>query len=233
MRPEDFLTAPCNALAHHTIGAWPDWPDPVLVLCGPAGSGKTHLARIWAAEAGAWWLPTPLTARAERQAEWLTGRYWVVDGAERASDETFLFHLINAARACRGGLLLTSRWPPAAWRPELADLRSRLMAAHLVRIEAIDDSLLAAVLVKQFRDRQLRLEPAVVDYLCLHMERSFACARNVVQAMDRLALTTKRSMSVGLARDALRALGVGEQDRTNDNDRTDDRDLTNTNEAGG
>lgn len=208
MRPEDYLVAPCNQLAFAALSSWPDWPDPVLVVCGPAGSGKTHLARIWAERSAAVWLPTPLPDLAGESPGLLDRRAWVVDGAERAGDEVSLFHLINVARACRGGLLLTSRWPPAQWSPRLPDLRSRLLGAHMVRIEPVDDQLLAAVLVKQFADRQLRVEPAVLEYLCRHMERSFAAARDVVRLMDRLALAQSRSPTMAIARQALTEIGM-------------------------
>ncbi len=205
MRAEDFLTAPCNRVAHGLLERWPEGPDPVLLLTGPTGCGKTHLARIWAQRRAAAWLTPPLADLEE--GEVLARGPWVVDDAERTGAETFLFHLVNTARAEGRGLVLVSRFPASVWRPRLPDLRSRLLAAPTVAIAAIDDELLGAVLVKQFADRQLRVPPAVVHYLVARMERSFAACRRIVDLLDHLALASGRPITTTLARDVLRAMG--------------------------
>ncbi|TVQ35142.1 MAG: hypothetical protein EA356_08465 [Geminicoccaceae bacterium] len=205
MRAEDFLVAPCNRVAHALLARWPEGQDPVLVLTGPPGSGKTHLARIWAERRSALWLEA--AGLAEPPAAWAEAASWVVDDGERCSDETFLFHLVNLARAEGRGLVLTSAFPVAVWRPRLPDLRSRLLAAPTVAIDPIDDALLAAVLVKQLADRQLRVGPQVVHYLVARMERSFVAARRLVGLLDALALERRRPITTALARDALQRLG--------------------------
>ena len=205
MRPEDFLTAACNRLAREVVESWPAGTDPVLVLTGPAACGKTHLARIWQARVGATWL-TPATAALHGPEAVLEAGPWVVDDAERLGDEALLFHLVNVARARGQGLVVVTRFEAARWRPALADLRSRLLAAPTVAIEAPDDELLGAVLVKQFADRQLRVPPAVVHYLTARMERSFAACRRVVDLLDQRALASGRAITTALAREVLARL---------------------------
>lgn len=206
LRAEDFLTAPCNRLARGVVERWPEGPDPVLVLTGPPACGKTHLARIWQARVGAGWL-APAGGRPRAAESILRAGPWVVDDAERLGDETLLFHLVNVARAEGKGLLVVSRFAASVWRPALADLRSRLLAAPTVAVAAPDDELLGAVLVKQFADRQLRVPPAVVHYLTARMERSFAACRRVVDLLDQRALASGRAINTALAREVLGAMG--------------------------
>jgi len=101
---------------------------------------------------------------------------------------------------------VVTRFAVSIWRPALADLRSRLLAAPTVAIAAPDDDLLSAVLVKQFADRQLRVPPAVVHYLTARMERSFAACRRVVDLLDHHALASGRAITTALAREVLARL---------------------------
>ncbi|SNB55571.1 regulatory inactivation of DnaA Hda protein [Arboricoccus pini] len=203
----DFLPAASNREALNAILVWPDWPATALLLAGPEGAGKTHLARIWAKRAGAvilgaadlWEAAGPLGRLGRRQAA-------VVDGADDITDEATLFHLYNALAERQGHLLLTGSRPLAEWPIRLPDLRSRLRTAWHVRIDPPCDALLAALLIKQFADRQLRVDPGVVDYLVSRMERSFPAVRLLVTALDRASLRARRPIRLTLARDVLAML---------------------------
>jgi DnaA regulatory inactivator Hda len=198
----DFLIAPCNAAAVAWIDRWPEWPAPALTLWGPAGSGKTHLLEVWRARSQAMAIvPRDLTTSAIPQ---LLGaaRAVAIDDAA-AADEEALLHLYNVLAERQGHVLLASREPPARWTIRLADLRSRLLAAPAVAVEAPDDALLGAVLVKLFADRQLRISEDLIAYLLPRIERSFAAAQDIVAALDRAALAGQRAITVRLARDVL------------------------------
>lgn len=208
---EDLVVADGNREALAWLDRWPDWPAPALALSGPAGSGKTHLGRIWAARAGATVIEgvdldgknvPDLTAMAAASSAIM------IDHADRAPERA-LFHLYNLMRERRGHLLLISEAPPAHWRIALPDLASRLRAAPAVGVAPPDDELLGSIILKQLADRQLHAGPGVVHYLVSHMERSADAARRVVAALDRRALVERREIDRRLAADVLAELQGG------------------------
>jgi chromosomal replication initiation ATPase DnaA len=206
---EDFLPAPSNRAALDAVLAWPAWPSTALILDGPEGAGKTHLARIWQARADAVYLAAAEVWGPADPFERLgAARACVVDDADRVADRRLLLHLYNLVAERRGGLLLTAGRPLAAWRIALPDLGSRLRTAWCVSIGAPGEGLLAAVLVKQLGDRQLRVDPGVVELLAARMERSFAAAAALVRRLDALSLRAGRPIGPALARAALEELAL-------------------------
>ena len=205
----DFFVSAANTAALAAVEGWRDWPQGKLVLTGPAGAGKSHLARIWAAETGAALLPAADLAAADLPA--LAARTRVaLDDAQRvagdAEAERALFHLHNMLAASGGHLLLAAPEAPNRWPVVLPDLASRLQAAPVARLERPDDALLSAVLVKLFADRQLHVAPAVIAYLATRIDRSLAAAAEVVEAIDRHSMTAHREITRAFAAEVLDSL---------------------------
>jgi len=215
---DDFIVASCNTDAVAWIDAWPNWPAPALVLHGPPGGGKSHLASVWRARAGALEIAAAAVNAAEIADALGTAQAALVEDADtHAGEEAFargLFHLYNMLAERRGHLLLTARLPVTQWPLALADLRSRLQAAQAAAIELPDEALTAALLVKLFVDRQLTVGDEVLAYLLPRMERSFDAARSLVAALDAAALDAKRNVSVPLVGEVLARLGPSGQGGT-------------------
>ncbi|MES0178246.1 DnaA regulatory inactivator HdaA [Mesorhizobium sp. M0025] len=205
---DELVVSATNREAAALVDRWPDWPSPVIVLAGPAGSGKTHLGSIWQARANAVAVDTQRIGNAITG---LGGRPALIDDVDKtAIDEAGLFHLINEVRGAGATLLLTARRFPAAWRVTLPDLASRLKAAATVEIREPDDLLLAGVITKLFADRQVEVEPHVVQYLVRRIERSLATAMRVVERLDRTALERKTPITRALAAETVSALDEGQ-----------------------
>ena len=200
---EDFLSGSCNEAALALIDAWPDWPARAMALVGPEGSGKTHLATVWAAAAGARVVSARTLGEIDLPAALATGALVVEDAAATAHERS-LFHLVNLAREENAFLLFTARSMPSTWPVATPDLVSRLRALPAVTLQAPDDAMLRGVIVKLAADRQLPLEESVVSYLLTRIERSFAAARAAVIALDREALRQGRPPSRALAAEIFR-----------------------------
>jgi len=201
---EDFLEGPSNAAALRLVERWPDWPDRVAVLVGPEGSGKSHLAAIWAEASGARLLSARALGEAHLPTALATGALVIEDLTPREFDERSLFHLLNLVREHEAFVLVTARAAPAGWTLAIADLASRLRAPAVVELAPPDDALLRAVLIKLFADRQLPVDESLIGYLVTHLERSFAAARRMVDTLDREGLRLKRSVTRALAVETLR-----------------------------
>jgi chromosomal replication initiation ATPase DnaA len=196
---DSFVEAASNEAALRLVERWPHWPAPVVVLSGPQGSGKSHLAHIWAERAGARIVAATALA-AEASSALTTGRPLAVeDVVPEGVPEHALFHLINSAKEAASGLLITSRLPAGDWRVALPDLRSRLRMAAPAALLGPDDDLLRKVLVKLFADRQLFVDKPLIDYLVVRMERSLGTAAAIVAAIDRDALASGRRPTRAMA----------------------------------
>lgn len=201
---DDFLVAPSNEAAVALIDAWPDWPDRIVALSGPAGSGKTHLAEVWRMASGAVSLAPGSLPGADMPAL-VSQRAIILEDLATltAEGERALFHLVNLVRAESAFLLITSREALARLPLALPDLTSRLKAVPQVELGPPDDALLSGILVKLFDDRQLRVTPAVIAYLASRIERSVDAARAAVAELDTASLSGKRSITVPLAAEIL------------------------------
>lgn len=209
----DFFVSPANDLALAMVDDWRNWPEGRLVLTGPEGSGKTHLAHVWAAQAGAT-IVTGGGVGAVDTAALPARSHVVVDDADRTPDrdQAALLHLHNHVLAGGGRILFTARRAPLTWSVTLPDLASRVQASATVALNAPDQGLLSAVLVKLFADRQVRVSPALVGYLVSRMERSLAMAGHLVARLDERALAQGGAINRALAAEVLDNLPPRPQD---------------------
>lgn len=208
---EDFLVSTSNEAAVALVEGWPHWPRPAIGIVGPEGTGKTHLVNVWRSRSGAESVAAAGISEGTL-ALFDKTRVLAVENIDQGiADERILFHLLNLAREKSGSLLLTSRVAPGDIAISLPDLRSRLRALPLAAIAEPDEALLKSVLVKLFADRQLGVEPHVVNHLALHMERSMEAANRVVAAADRLALARQRKVTRVIASEALAEVAAGRE----------------------
>ncbi|MCP4616400.1 MAG: chromosomal replication initiator DnaA [Bradyrhizobium sp.] len=201
---DNFLEGPANESALALIERWPDWPNRIMWLAGEEGSGKSHLATIWAERSGARVISAHAIAAASVPNALATGALVVEDLKAGGFDERALFHLMNLAREDAAFVLMTARVPPSSFDVELRDLRSRLRAVPVVSLASPDDLLFRALIVKFCADRQMTVDESLVGYLASRIERSYAGARRAVEFLDTEALRLGRPVTRALAAELLR-----------------------------
>ena len=211
MGEDDFLVSLFNVQAHGMIRRWPDWPEKLLIVCGPEGCGKTHLSRIWARTSKAINIsrgdvvPNKVLAFASAPA-------LVIEDMDAACakevDEASLFHLLNLARESGMYMLMTARTPPMSWSVNTPDLLSRLRLAPILTIDYPDDTLFRGLVAKLLHDRQLQVDPNVIEYLVLRCERSFAAAKAIVERLDIFSLSRGSRITRAIAAEALKHLDL-------------------------
>lgn len=201
---DDFLEGPANTAALSLIESWPEWPNRIMLLAGPEGCGKSHLAAIWAERAGARSISAQGLTAATVPMALTTGALVVEDLNPKTFDELALFHLMNLAREEAAFVLMTARVTPAAIEIGLRDLRSRLRAAPVVTLMPPDDHLLRALIVKFSADRQMNIDEAIVSLIATRTERSVAAARLAVERLDAESLRLGRPVTRALAAELLR-----------------------------
>ena len=184
-RDDAFLVTPSNARAAHLLEHWGAWPVMTALLVGPRRSGRTLLARIFAAKSGG----------------------TIIDDAERVN-EAELFHAWNRAQAERRPLVMVAEVPPPAWAIALPDLRSRLSASTLAEIGPPDDPLVRALFTAQFERRGLDIRPDLIDWLATRIERSHLVVMRAVDVLDQEAMERRKRLSIPLARHALTDAGL-------------------------
>ena len=207
---EDFIVAPCNARVVDRIDVWPKWADPLQYIYGPTGCGKSHLASVWMQRHSAQLVQAcTINPTTKVLDDWLSDSAkdtgLVIDGFEGlpTAGEEVVFHVINHARANNRHVLLLARLAPVALSLQLADLRSRLAAIDALAFGLPDDTLLSALFDKLFRDRQLAVDPRVIQYLLPRVERNFHDIAKLVARIDALALSRQRAISVPLVSEAI------------------------------
>jgi len=197
----DFIVGDGNRLAYGHLAAWPDWPGPLTLIEGPAGAGKSHLARIWAERVGAGYAVPETAEDLSRRGG---SKPLVVEDVDRAGyEETALFHLMNQSMRDRRPLLLTARESVANWPFATDDLKSRARLAAHFGMAWSHDIQLSQMFVKLFQDRQVGVDPKTIAYLVARMERSPGEAIALVEVMDRMALERGVPITRTIAAEAL------------------------------
>ncbi|HEX8484985.1 HdaA/DnaA family protein [Sphingomonas sp.] len=184
-RADAFLVSESNAAAVHTLEHWATWPTRAALLTGPRKSGRSLLARIFAAKSGG----------------------TILDDADRLA-EADVFHAWNQAQETRRPLLIVAEAEPPTWPVKLPDLRSRLAASARAAIQPPDDALMPQLLGRLFDRRALDARNDLIEWLAARIERSHVAVMRAVDALDQEAMERRKRLSIPFARITLVDAGI-------------------------
>lgn len=197
---DDFIVSLCNMEAYRAIiNNHQMWPNNRLLLLGEQGSGKSHLAKMWAKETGASLFQAPFQQPLYQQ----FSNSILIENLDQNFNENEIFHIINYCSTENISLLITARVLPHF---SLPDLRSRINATYKVLIKQPDDELILMLLKKYFFNNQILVDHEVLDYLSNRIERSFATVNDITKKIDSASLRHKKPITVPLVKALLNEL---------------------------
>ena len=207
---EDFFVSKTNSLAVKILENWKNFSSSGLVIVGPSACGKTHLAAVWSKETSAKSYDISTFFGIDLN-HLIDEKFIVLEDVEklelipkdkRLIIEENILHIFNSLSANKGKILFTSCKFPRFWEIGLKDLLSRLMTLTTLELNIPDDNLLAAVMAKQFQDRQIKVDDEVLTYAISRMERSFLFAKTLVEALDVESLKLKKPIKKNMVNES-------------------------------
>lgn len=203
----NFLPGP-NAAALAQLRALAQQPRAGLTwLCGPAGSGKSHLLQaLFADSPGAAFLPlsqlTPFGPAA--LLEWQgAGALYIDELATvlgHADWERALFTLYRDGEERGMPMVFAAREPPGELRFALADLGSRCAAAQRLTLLSLDEAQQGEVLRARAQARGFELPEETTRFLQRRLPRALNTLCAILDEFDEAALAAQRRLTVPFIR---------------------------------
>ena len=198
---EDFLVNDRNKSAVEFIDNFYKEPIKLGILIGPKGCGKTHLVNVLCNSLKGIDWSFLSSENKDMYNIFKTNDVIIIEDINNFNSkqkEEFLFHSINLSREFNKSLLLTSSLKVSKLNFKTLDLVSRLEAMNTAFIEEPDDTLMEALIIKLFNDRQLLVKPSTVNFLMQRIERSYLGISEIIELIDKVSLSQKKSVSVKL-----------------------------------
>ncbi len=191
----DYYVSKSNYLAFNLIKNWPKWERKILNISGDTFSGKTHLAKIFQDNSNAIYLDhSDINEEVFKKIK--LNESIVIDDFEKIKNENLLYSLFNLIYQDNKYLLILSNRSISKINYNLDDLNSRAKNCLFAQIENPDDDLIFAIIVKNFSDRQIKLEKKLLEFIIKRMERSYGKIYEFIYKVDELSLKKKKPINL-------------------------------------
>jgi len=200
---DDFYVNNSNFFAYNLIEKWPRWEKNILNVHGEKYSGKTHLANIFMKKNKAY----KIIAKEFNNDTLKNFKLYenlILEDFDKNIDERLMYTLFNVADQDNKYILINSLVPINELNFKLKDFVSRAKNCIFAKIENPDDELMFAILLKNFSDRQIKVEKKLIDFIIKHIDRSYGKIYEFVYKIDEISLKKKKSIDFKIIKEALK-----------------------------
>ncbi len=200
---EDFYVNKSNFFAFSLVEKWPKWEKNVLNVYGEKYCGKTHLSNIFKKKHKAFKMQAKEFSQ-ENLKEFKVFENLILDDFDENVDEKLMYTLFNVADQDNKFILINSLVPINQLKFKLDDFISRSRNCIFAKIENPDDELMFAILLKNFSDRQIKVDKKLIDFIIKHIDRSYGKIYEFVYKLDEISLKKKKSIDFKIIKEALK-----------------------------
>ena len=200
---QDFYVSNNNFSAYKLIESWPNWPDKLVNIYGPKGSGKTHLSNILKKKIKVTEIFGANHVKDEILSKLTNINCLIIDDYKNNINENLFYSLINQLKQNNNYLVINSILPIKTFNFHLKDLKSRIESIVSLGIELPTDELLQVIISKYFSDKQIGINPKVSDYIIKNIERSYEKVFKFIKEIDELSLSSGKSININLIKKVL------------------------------
>ncbi len=198
----DYYVSESNYFAFNLIDKWPKWEKRILNISGEKFSGKTHLANIFKSKTSALFLnENEINDEVFKKIKLYESI--IIDGFLNTSDERLIYSILNLVDQDSKYLLINSEIPIGEVNFKLPDLVSRSRNLLHAKIEAPDDDLIFAIILKNFSDRQIKLEKKIIEFIINRIDRSYGKISEFIYKIDELSLKKKKPINLKTIKEIL------------------------------
>jgi chromosomal replication initiation ATPase DnaA len=198
----DYYVSDNNYFAFNLIDKWPKWEKRILNISGEKFSGKTHLANIFKSKSSALLLnENEINNDVFKKIKLYESI--IVDGFSNKIDENLTYSIFNLVDQDSKYLLINSETPLNEINFELPDLVSRSRNLLHAKINPPDDELIFAIILKNFSDRQIKLEKKIIEFIINRIDRSYSKISEFIYKVDELSLKKKKPINLKTIKEIL------------------------------
>ncbi len=198
----DFYLSKSNSNAFNLINRWPNWDKKILNLSGEKFSGKSHLANIFKLKSKAFYINGKNINNSIFKSIKLFESI-IIDDFEECKEEEILYSIFNLIDQDNKYMLINSVRPINKIKFNLPDLSSRSKNCIYAQIENPDDELLFAIILKNFSDRQIKIEKKIINFIISRIDRSYRKIDEFIYKIDELSLKKKKPINLKTIKEIL------------------------------
>ncbi len=198
----DFYLSKSNSNAFNLIYRWPNWDKRILNISGEKFSGKSHLANIFRLKSKAFLIKGNEIDNSIFKSIKLHESI-IIDDFEECNEEEILYSIFNLIDQDSKYLLINSLKPINEIKYRLPDLASRSKNCLYAEIENPDDELLFAIILKNFSDRQIKIEKKIINFIISRIDRSYRKIDEFIYKIDELSLKKKKPINLKTIKEIL------------------------------